>query len=154
MEKVQVCLWFDTEAEEAARFYTSLVADGEIGEITRYQAGVDHPTGDVAGQVLTVDFSLNGQRFMALNGGPMFPQTEAASIVLSVRGQDEVDRLWDALTADGGQESQCGWCKDRWGVSWQIVPEEWQEIAADPARSRQAMERLYGMKKIIIADLL
>ena len=143
------CLWFDSEAEAAARYYCEVLPDAVLGDISRYSdAGPGEP-----GKVLTVGFRLGTQEFMLLNGGPHFTLTEAASISVSCSGQDEVDRLWEALTADGGEESQCGWLKDRWGVSWQIVPRELVALLSDPdpGRSSRAMTAMLGMRKIDIA---
>lgn len=158
MQQVRVCLWFDREAEEAAQFYTSLIDDAEITAVQRYpeegMPDVGPPQGR-GGEVLTVEFSLAGQRFIGLNGGPGFPHTQAASIEITVEGQKEVDRLWEAVTAEGGVESQCGWCKDRFGVSWQIVPVELMQAISDPdpAAADAALQAMLRMKKIIIADL-
>ena len=139
------CLWFDSEAEAAARYYCEVLPDAVLGEISRM--------GD--GAVLMVGFRLGTQEFTLLNGGPRFPQTEAASISVSCSGQAEVDRLWDALLADGGVPSQCGWLKDRWGVSWQIVPRElmWMLSDPDPGRAQRAMAAMLTMGKIEIAEL-
>ena len=118
-QKITPFLWFDTQAEEAATFYVSLFDDSQITQIQRYgDGGPGEP-----GQVMVVSFTLAGQGFSALNGGPEFPFTEAVSFYVSCKDQDEVDRLWSQLLTDGGQESQCGWLKDRFGLSWQIIPE-------------------------------
>ena|SRR5215831_16719941 len=152
MQKVTPFLWFDGQAEEAARFYVSLLPDSRIEKITRSPA--DTPSGP-AGIVLTVEFTLSGTRFIALNGGPHFRFTEAVSFQIACRDQAEVDRLWSALSAEGGSESQCGWLKDRWGLSWQIVPVRLHELFADPdpGRSRRAAEAMLKMKKINIAEM-
>ncbi|NNE68351.1 MAG: VOC family protein [Pyrinomonadaceae bacterium] len=144
--KTAVCLWFDGHAEEAAEFYTSLVPGSEIVQVTRLRE--DQPA-------LVVEFLLGGVPFQALNGGPKYKHSEAASIVVSTKDQSETDRLWDALTADGGSESRCAWLKDRFGVSWQIVPEVLNEYINAPHRAaaERAMEAMLGMNKIIIADL-
>jgi len=151
MQKVTPCLWFDSQAEEAARFYVSLLPDSRIDRVNRSPA--DTPSGP-AGMVLTVEFTLSSSRFIALNGGPMFSFTEAISFQIACADQAEVDRLWSALS-DGGSESQCGWLKDRWGLSWQVVPTRLHQLLADPdpGRSRRAAEAMLKMRKINIAEL-
>jgi predicted 3-demethylubiquinone-9 3-methyltransferase (glyoxalase superfamily) len=146
------CLWFDGKAEEAAEFYTSLLPDSRVDNVWRSPA--DTPSGP-AGMVLTVDFTLNGRQFQGLNGGPDFNFNEAVSFVLECEDQDEVDRLWDALTANGGEPGPCGWLKDRFGLSWQIVPRQLNELVgdADPERARRAMEAMLKMGKIDVAEL-
>jgi predicted 3-demethylubiquinone-9 3-methyltransferase (glyoxalase superfamily) len=139
-------LWFDTQAEQAAQLYTSLLPDSGITHIERYPDGVP---GRSAGEVMTVAFTLNGATFSALNGGPAFRFSEAISLVIECEDQAEIDRLWDALTADGGAESMCGWLVDRFGLSWQIVPRNIAELVAPPA----AMQAMLGMKKLDIAAL-
>ena len=151
MQKITPCLWFDGQAEHAARFYVSLLPDSRIDRVTRSPA--DTPSGP-AGMVLTVDFTLSGNRFIGLNGGPQFPFTEAVSFQLACADQAEVDRLWSALS-DGGSEGPCGWLKDRWGLSWQLVPSRLHELLADadPDRSRRAMQAMLKMGKLSIAEL-
>lgn len=151
VQKVTPFLWFDGDAEEAARFYTSLLPDSHVDDVARSPA--DTPSGP-AGAALTVSFTLAGTCFVALNGGPDFPFTEAVSFQIACRDQAEVDRLWSALS-EGGSEGQCGWLKDRWGLSWQIVPTRLQELLADldPDRSRRAMEAMLAMGKLDIAAL-
>jgi predicted 3-demethylubiquinone-9 3-methyltransferase (glyoxalase superfamily) len=146
MQKITPCLWFDGNAEEAANFYVSLFADAKITQTTPY--GEDSP--GPAGEVMLVFFTLEGQEFTAVNGGPQFPFTEAVSFQVSCRDQDEVDRFWSRLTADGGEESQCGWLKDRFGLSWQIIPERMGELLSDPdpGRSYRAMQAMLKMTKI------
>jgi predicted 3-demethylubiquinone-9 3-methyltransferase (glyoxalase superfamily) len=146
------CLWFDGKAEEAANFYTSLLPDSTVDEVWRSPA--DTPSGP-AGMVLTVDFTLKGQRFQGLNGGPEFSFNEAVSFVIECEDQTEVDRLWDAFTADGGEPGPCGWLKDRFGLSWQIVPRRLNELVGDPdpERARRAMEAMLAMGKIDVAEL-
>jgi predicted 3-demethylubiquinone-9 3-methyltransferase (glyoxalase superfamily) len=141
------CLWFDGQAEEAATFYTSLLPDSHVDKVWRSPA--DTPSGP-AGMVLTVDFTLRGQRFQGLNGGPEFRFSEAVSFVVECEDQAEVDRLWDALTADGGEPGPCGWLKDRYGLSWQIVPRDVITLTQDPDpdRSRRAMEAMLQMGKL------
>jgi predicted 3-demethylubiquinone-9 3-methyltransferase (glyoxalase superfamily) len=146
------CLWFDGNAEEAAGFYTSLLPDSSVDKVWRSPA--DTPSGP-AGMVLTVDFTMNGQHFQGLNGGPDFGFNEAVSFVIECEDQAEVDRLWDALTADGGEPGPCGWLKDRFGLSWQIVPRQLNELVddPDPDRARRAMEAMLQMGKIDVAEL-
>ena len=147
MSKIAPCLWFDGRAEEAAAFYVSLLPDSRIDRVVRSPA--DNP-GTPAGAVLVVDFTLAGQRFVGLNGGPQLPFTEAVSFVIDCEDQAEVDRLWDALTADGGSPVQCGWLKDRFGLSWQIVPKALPDLLSSPDRERagRAMQAMLQMKKI------
>lgn len=146
------CLWFDGDAEEAATYYASVVPDSSVDRVWRSPA--DTPSGP-AGDVLVVDFTLAGQRVQGLNGGPQFRFSEAVSLVVEVDDQAEVDRLWDALTADGGEPGPCGWCKDRWGLSWQVVPTRLDELLddPDPERARRAMEAMLQMQKIDVAAL-
>ncbi|ANB04767.1 3-demethylubiquinone-9 3-methyltransferase [Streptomyces ambofaciens] len=145
------CLWFDGRAEEAARFYVSLFENSAIGAVTHYPEGAHQP----AGNVLTVDFTANGQKFVALNGGPEFTFNEAISFQITCHDQKEVDHYWTALTEGGGEEGPCGWVKDRFGVSWQVVPARLEEMFRDPdttkvARANQAM---MTMRKLDIAAL-
>ena len=139
-------LWFESRAAEAAEFYTSLLPNSEIAHTEYYPEDV--PGGE-PGSVLTVDFSLNGARFTALNGGPHDVFNDSVSFVIPCEHQDEIDRLWDALTADGGQESKCGWLKDKFGLSWQIVPENIAELLSTQA----ATQAMLQMKKLDIAAL-
>ncbi|WP_327288471.1 VOC family protein [Streptomyces sp. NBC_01198] len=151
MQKITTFLWYDGKAEEAAAFYTSLFDDSRIVHEQRYgEAGPGTP-----GSVMIVEFELAGQRFLALNGGPEFTFNEAMSLSVDCGSQEEVDRLWTALTADGGEEGPCGWLKDRYGVSWQIVPRRLQELIsdADPARAQAAVQAMMGMKKLVIKEL-
>ena len=153
MAKVFTCLWFERDAERAAEFYTGLLPDSEVTNVWR--SPVDTPSGP-AGSVLVIDFTLAGQPYQILAGGPAgFTFNESASIVVECADQAEVDRLWEALTADGGQPGPCGWLKDRWGLSWQIVPTRLNELVADPdpARARRAMEAMLKMGKIEVAEL-
>lgn len=152
MPKITPCLWFDGVAEEAASFYISLLPDSRIDKIFRSPA--DNPS-TPAGAVLTVDFTLAGQRFEGLNGGPDFQFTEATSFVIDCDDQAEVDRLWDGLTEGGGSPGPCGWLKDRFGLSWQIIPRELGEMLNDPDQERagRAMEAMLQMSKIDVAAL-
>jgi predicted 3-demethylubiquinone-9 3-methyltransferase (glyoxalase superfamily) len=143
-------LWFDTEGEEAARFYASVFPNSRVVDVSRYGEAGPRP----AGSVMTVTFELDGQRFVALNGGPEFTFSEAVSFKVACETQDEVDRYWSALSA-GGEEGPCGWLKDRFGLSWQIVPRRLEELLGDPdpARAQRAMQAMLQMKKIEVAEL-
>jgi predicted 3-demethylubiquinone-9 3-methyltransferase (glyoxalase superfamily) len=149
MQRITPCLWFDTQAEEAANFYVSLFEDAEVTRVERLDGT---PSGD---DVALVFFRLAGHEFMAINGGPQFPFTEAVSFSVRCEDQAEVDRLWSALTADGGEESMCGWLKDRFGLSWQINPTRLGELLSDPdpERAQRAMQAMLQMRKIDIAAL-
>ena len=140
MSSIATFLWFDNQAEEAARLYTSLIPNSRVKEVTP----------------MTVTFELDGQQFMGLNGGPHYKLNEAASIFVSCESQERVDDLWDRLTADGGQEGPCGWLKDRFGLSWQIIPKELPALLGDPdpARAAKASTAMRAMKKIDIKELL
>jgi predicted 3-demethylubiquinone-9 3-methyltransferase (glyoxalase superfamily) len=150
MQKITACLWFDTQAEEVARFYVSIFKNSKIGRIARYGEGGPRPKGSV----LTVSFRLDGQEFLALNGGPEFKFTEAVSFIVNCGTQKEVDRMWEKLSA-GGAEVQCGWLKDKYGISWQIVPTVLGRMIShpDPARSARVMQALMRMKKLDIKEL-
>ena len=152
MTKLYPCLWFDGDAEEAANFYATLLPDSRVDNVWRSPA--DTPSGP-AGMVLTVDFTIAGRRFQGLNGGPDFRFNEAVSFVIDCDDQAEVDRLWEALTASGGEPGPCGWLKDRFGLSWQIVPRRLEELLndSDPERARRAMEAMLKMGKIEVAEL-
>jgi predicted 3-demethylubiquinone-9 3-methyltransferase (glyoxalase superfamily) len=151
MSKISPCLWFDGEAEEAAKFYVSLLPYSRIEHVQKNP--VDGPAGK-AGQVLVVEFTLAGQRFMALNGGTRFEYTHAISFKIDCADQAEVDRLWDALS-DGGAVERCGWLRDRYGVSWQIVPSVLPQLlgGADAVGARRAMQAMLQMVKLDIAAL-
>jgi predicted 3-demethylubiquinone-9 3-methyltransferase (glyoxalase superfamily) len=151
-DKIVPCLWFDGDGEEAARFYVSLLPDSRIDGVHR--SPVDTPSGP-ADSVLMVEFTLAGRSYLALNGGSAFKFDEAVSFMVMTEDQAETDRLWDALIADGGQESACGWLKDRWGLSWQITPRRLMELTTDPdrERARAAMQAMMTMRKIDIAAL-
>jgi predicted 3-demethylubiquinone-9 3-methyltransferase (glyoxalase superfamily) len=152
MSAITPCLWFDDQGEEAATFYVSLFPDSSITDVTRWTADANP---DRAGQVLTVELVLDGRPYTFLNGGPDFTLDEAFSFQVACADQAEVDRYWEAFTADGGEESQCGWCKDRFGVSWQVVPDALPRLLADPdpARAARAMQAMFGMRKLVVADL-
>ena len=150
MDKIIPCLWYNYDAEEAANFYVTLLPDSEIQNVVRSPA--DTPS-NKAGDVLVVEFTLAGRPYIGLNGGPLFRFSEAVSFQIRTEDQAETDRLWDATVSNGGEESMCGWCKDRWGLSWQITPKRLLELNADPdpARARRAMEAMLEMRKIDIA---
>jgi len=147
---IRTNLWFDKEAEEAAEFYCSIFPNSRVREISRYtEAGPGEP-----GSVMVVEFELDGQIFVGINGGPQFPFTEAVSLEIRCADQAEVDYYWDKLT-EGGREVQCGWLKDRYGLSWQVVPEGMSELFSsdDPARAERAMKAMFDMKKLDVAAL-
>jgi predicted 3-demethylubiquinone-9 3-methyltransferase (glyoxalase superfamily) len=152
MSKIIPCLWFDGVAEEAANFYASLLPDSRVDRVNR--APADNPS-TPAGAALMVEFRLAGQPFLGLNGGPQFPFTEAVSFTIQCEDQAEIDRLWDALTAGGGKPVQCGWLKDRYGLSWQIVPKALGTLLGgdDKAGAKRAMEAMLKMVKLDIAAL-
>ncbi len=150
-QNITPCLWFNYQAEEAASFYVTLLPDSRIDQV--FHSPVDTPSGP-AGSVITVEFTLAGMKFVALNGGPEFNFTEAVSFQIHCNDQHEVDRLWEKLL-NGGKELACGWIKDRWGLSWQIVPVRLEELLKDPDkdRARRAMEAMLKMVKIDIAAI-
>src|SRR5215213_1658931 len=150
MPKVTPFLWFDTEAEEAATFYTSIFENSRVTNVARYGEAGPRP----AGMVMTVSFELDGQEFIALNGGPDFKFNEAISLQVSCNGQEEVDEFWSKLS-EGGEEGPCGWLKDKYGLSWQIVPTRLYELLDDPDRGKcqRAMQAMLGMRKLDIAGL-
>jgi predicted 3-demethylubiquinone-9 3-methyltransferase (glyoxalase superfamily) len=150
MTKLTPCLWFDTEGEEAATFYTSVFPNSRIVDIARYGSAGPRPEGTV----MTVDFELDGQPFLALNGGPEFTFSEAISFQVNCKDQEEVDSFWNQLSA-GGEQGPCGWLKDKFGLSWQIVPTRLPELLGDPdrAKSQRVMQAMLQMKKIDIDAL-
>lgn len=152
MQKIHPFLWFDGQAHEAAELYCSLFPNSKILSVVRYPAG---SPGGMAGQVMTVEFELDGVRFSALNGGPNFKFTEAVSFVIDCEDQAEVDRYWDGLIAGGGSPSQCAWLKDRFGVSWQVVPKALPRLMSDsdPAKAQRVVQAMLKMSKIVVADL-
>ncbi len=154
MQRITPFLWFDNQAEEAARFYTSVFNDSKIGKIARYDEAGEKASGRPAGSVMTVEFQLEGQEFVALNGGPHFKFNEAVSFVVNCRTQAEVDKYWKKLSA-GGKEVQCGWLKDKYGVSWQIVPTILGKLLSgkDPAKARRVMQAMLKMVKLDIRKL-
>ena len=150
--KNTICLWFDDDAVGAAKFYADTFPDSSVGKV--YRAPADYPGGQ-QGKVLTVEFTVAGIPCVGLNGGPHFKQSEAFSFQIATDDQAETDRLWHAIVDNGGEESQCGWCKDRWGVSWQITPRALLEAIADPdpAAARRAFDAMMTMGKIDIAKI-
>jgi predicted 3-demethylubiquinone-9 3-methyltransferase (glyoxalase superfamily) len=150
MKTITPCLWFDTEGEDAAKFYTSVFPSSEITHTSYYGSAGPRPEGTV----MTVSFSLDGQDFVALNGGPEFTFSEAISFQVSCESQEDVDRYWNALS-EGGEEGPCGWLKDRYGLSWQIVPKRLEELLGDPdpEKAQRVMAAMLKMRKIDVADL-
>ena len=151
-ENLLTCIWYDRgQARAAAEFYMTLgLPDSRITNVVH--APADNPS-TAQGEELVVEFTLMGRLFSGLNGGPVFPQTEAVSFMIITEDQEETDRLWDAITGNGGAESACGWCKDRWGVNWQITPRRLLDLLGDPARAIPAFEAMNTMHKIDIAAL-
>lgn len=151
MVKITPFLWFDNQAEEAANFYTGIFADSKILDISRYGEGGPGPSGSV----MTVSFRIEGQNFVALNGGPVYHFTPAISFVVDCKTQEEVDRLWESLTADGGEPGRCAWLTDKYGISWQIVPSRLAELLTDPdpVRASRVMQAMLTMTRIDIAAL-
>ena len=150
MGSITPCLWFDTEGEDAAKFYTSIFPNSRITDVSRYESAGPRPEGTV----MTVSFELDGQKFVALNGGPEFTFSEAISFQVLCETQEEVDNYWSSL-ADGGEEGPCGWLKDKFGLSWQIIPRRLPELLGDPDRDRseRVMQAMLSMKKIDLEPL-
>jgi predicted 3-demethylubiquinone-9 3-methyltransferase (glyoxalase superfamily) len=149
--KNTICVWFDKDAEEAARFYAKTFPDSAVSAV--HHAPSDYPSGK-KGDVLTVDFTVAGIPCIGLNGGPMFKHTEAFSFQIATDDQEETDRYWNAIVGNGGQESACGWCKDKWGISWQITPRVLTEaMAAGGAEAKRAFDVMMDMKKIDVAKI-
>jgi predicted 3-demethylubiquinone-9 3-methyltransferase (glyoxalase superfamily) len=149
MNKISPCLWFDTQAEEAAKFYVATFKDGKMGAVSKYDEASSKASGLPIGTVLTASFQLFGQDFTALNGGPQFKFSEAISFMVECEDQAEIDYYWEALTTNGGEESVCGWLKDKYGLSWQIIPKGMDELISNP----KAMAAMMQMKKIDIEAL-
>ena len=154
MQKITPFLWFDDKAEEAANFYVSLFKNSKVGDIAHYDEAGAKASGRPSGSVMVVEFQLEGQEFVALNGGPHFKFTEAISFVVNCETQEEVDEFWEKLS-EGGQEGQCGWLKDKYGLSWQVVPTVLTEMLKDkdPQKSQRVMKAMLQMKKIDIPTL-
>lgn len=154
MQKITPCLWFDTQAEEAVAFYRTVFRKSEVTAVTHYDAASAEVSGMPDGSVLTIAFRLDGQDFMAMNGGPIFRFTPAISLMVSCKDQPEIDRFWEGLS-EGGEKGQCGWLTDKFGVSWQVTPEvlDTMILDPDPARAARVMKALLPMTKIVIADL-
>ncbi len=150
MNRTGVCLWFDHQAEEAARFYTSIFEHSKLGKVTHYGEAGARASGQPKGSVMSVSFELDGRPFFALNGGPAFQFNEAISLVVYCKNQEEIDEYWTKLMEGGGTPGQCGWLKDRFGVSWQVVPTLLMDMHADedPVRTERVMEAMLGMTKI------
>jgi predicted 3-demethylubiquinone-9 3-methyltransferase (glyoxalase superfamily) len=155
MQKITPFLWFDGQAEDAVNFYTSLFKNSKIGRILRYTEEVAENSGRPVGSVLTIEFEIEGQKFVALNGGPLFKFNESVSFVVNCETQEEVDYFWEKLTADGGEESQCGWLKDKFGVSWQVTPTVLIDMLLDkdPEKAERVMKAMLQMQKIEIPKL-
>ena len=155
MGKITPFLWFDNNAEEAVNLYITLFENSKITALTRYSAEAAAVSGQKEGSVMTIAFELDGQKFTAINGGPHFKFTEAVSFAVNCKSQEEVDKYWDKLTSGGGTESQCGWLKDKFGLSWQIIPEAMIEMMRDKdtAKSKRVVEAMLKMKKLDVAVL-
>jgi predicted 3-demethylubiquinone-9 3-methyltransferase (glyoxalase superfamily) len=155
MQRITPFLWFDHEAEQAVRFYTSTFKNSKTGRILRYDKEAANASGRPPGSVLTIEFEIEGQKFVALNGGPLFKFNESVSFVVNCETQEEVDYFWEKLTADGGEKSQCGWLKDKFGVSWQVTPAVLIELLhdKDSAKAERVMKAMLQMKKIDINKL-
>ena len=154
MEKITPFLWFNNEAEEAAQFYTSIFKNSKITKKTRYTGAGAKASGQPEGSVMTVAFEINGQNFTAINGGPIFKFTEAISFVINCDTQEEIDQYWERLSKDGDPKAQqCGWLKDKYGLSWQIVPAQLGELMSDPSRAQKVMSEILKMKKIDLKTL-
>jgi len=154
-QKITPCLWYDGNAQEAAKFYASVFKDAEIGKTSKYDKASSEISGQPEGSVMVVEFEIADQKFVGLNGGPLFKFNEAISFMIDCKDQDEVDYFWNALTADGGEESQCGWLKDKFGLSWQVVPTVMNDLVGgpDPEGSKRAMAAMLKMKKLDIQTL-
>ncbi|MCW5797428.1 MAG: VOC family protein [Nitrospira sp.] len=155
MHTITPCLWFDDQAEEAAKFYVSIFKHSKMGHITRYGAAGAKAAGRPEGSVMTVTFEIEGQEYVALNGGPVFTFTEAVSFMVKCRTQKEIDDLWEVLTRNGGQPGPCGWLKDKYGLSWQIVSPEWEAMLRDkdPQKSERVMTAILQMTKPDLAAI-
>jgi predicted 3-demethylubiquinone-9 3-methyltransferase (glyoxalase superfamily) len=149
MQKITPFLWFDNQAEEAMNFYASVFINSKMGKVTRYSEEASKASGKPAGSVMTGTFTINGQEFIVINGGPQFKFNMAISFVVNCENQNEIDELWTKLTADGGMEINCGWLTDKFGLSWQIVPYNMGElVGTDPKKSQRVMKAMMPMKKL------
>jgi predicted 3-demethylubiquinone-9 3-methyltransferase (glyoxalase superfamily) len=154
MPRTVPCLWFNGQAEEAAAFYCSVFPNSRVTRVQPYPEGSPFPAPFGPGTAMTVDFELDGQPYTALNGGPEFTFSEATSMQIFCADQDEIDHYWDGLTADGGEESMCGWLKDKYGFSWQVVPSALNQLDSDdPAKQKAVADAIFRMKKLDIAEL-
>ncbi len=154
MPRTVPCLWFNGQAEEAAAFYCSVFPNSRVTRVQPYPEGSPFPAPFGPGTAMTVDFELDGQPYSALNGGPEFTFSEATSMQIFCADQDEIDHYWDGLTADGGEESMCGWLKDKYGFSWQVVPSALNQLDSDdPAKQKAVADAIFRMKKLDIAEL-
>ena len=155
MQKITTMLWFDNQAEEAARFYTSIFKNSKIKSVTRYGDAGAQASGRPKGSVMTVSFEIEGQEFVGLNGGPVFKFSEAISFVVNCKTQDEVDEMWAKLTASGGEPGPCGWLKDKYGLSWQVVPTVLSELleSKDAKKAERVMAAMLKMSKLDIEAL-
>lgn len=151
--KYRGCIWFDGNAQEAAEYYASVFPGVTLGQIDDHPPEQPEFNKHMEGKVLTIEVSLDDQNYIFLNAGGEFPHSENFSIEVMCKDQDEVDQYWDRLVGDGGQESQCGWCKDKFGVSWQIVPQQFYDLFRDPEVQVPVMKAMYEMQKLIVADL-
>jgi predicted 3-demethylubiquinone-9 3-methyltransferase (glyoxalase superfamily) len=149
MERITPFLWFDTQAEEAANFYVSIFKNSRITSISHYPEGTPGPVG----QVMVVNFELDGKKFIALNGGPTFKFTEAISLLVNCETQQEIDHYWSKLTSGGGKEVECGWLKDKYGLSWQIVPANLEKLLGTPEKAKRVMAVVMKSKKLNIAEM-
>jgi predicted 3-demethylubiquinone-9 3-methyltransferase (glyoxalase superfamily) len=155
MPNITNCLWFDTQAEEAANYYVSIFKNAKLGNVSYYPDSGQETHGKKAGSVLVAEFSVDGRNFVCLNGGPNFKFTEAISLMIPCKDQAEIDYYWEKLTANGGQESQCGWLKDKYGLSWQVYPEMMLPLLAGPDRkkAKRVMDAFMKMRKFNIAEI-
>jgi predicted 3-demethylubiquinone-9 3-methyltransferase (glyoxalase superfamily) len=155
MPNITPCLWFDTQAEEAARFYVSVFKNAKMGKVSHYPDTGQETHGKQAGSVMVAEFSIDGQNVVCLNGGPQFKFTEAISLMVPCKDQQEIDYYWEKLTADGGQEGPCGWLKDKYGLSWQVYPEVMLKLMSDPDKAKVArvMDAFMKMKKFDLAEI-
>ena len=154
-QKITACLWFDGNAEEAAAFYTSIFKNSDVGSKSKYDDASSEVSGQPKGSTMVVEFEIAGQKFVGLNGGPKFKFNEAVSFMIACKDQAEIDYFWDRLTADGGEESRCCWLKDKFGLSWQVIPERLNELigGSDPDGSKRAVAALLKMDKPDIQKL-